>query len=347
MIQNPRNTAPRTEGIVYELNHHARFELFVDLDWLYTRPEYTLVHKQIFNEWLEEKVEIAAFFDPITRDVNFDFKLLDQVLDHPSYTYHLVVVTELVYDTLVFSMNTLKKVSAIWHVERDNSIRDFSIKKLCNLSDIGELMSEMKVKFSLTLSRCTRPFRKCTKHVELIQHMIRIFSDAKYCNITIEVADSSFKVHEAIIRRFKMLHEKQYDTTAHPCSDGTCSWVDHLSQDHTRKILYYLYTNELDDFSQLEVSELHDLSLKLNMNDMCLDCEKILQHRMVPENVAEILVFAYVCNNARLMSLTMKFIVDHEARVIVTPTFRQLLQSYPAVVIDVWKYINLHAMGFR
>lgn len=336
MTEDPENTPPYSEGTVYELNYHERFKFIKDLHWLHAQPVYTMIHQQILHQNLNESIEISAFYDPITRDVNIDFKFLSQVLNYPSYTYHVVIVPKLFFDHIVFDSNILKKVSAIWHVEKVDSIRHFSMKKLCNISKLPHLKNDMKVIFNVTLSRSTRPYMNCTKHETLINHLIEIFACGQYSNVTLDAGDASFEVHRSIVRRFATFCER-LNQACGLCSNVGCSFATHISPKYMKNLLYYIYTNELDIFSQMEVLELYNLALKLGIPELGLDCENILQHCMTPDNVSVILGFTFDNRLERMWAFAINFVFNHEVRVIVTPNFRKLLQSHPNMVIEVWK----------
>lgn len=164
---------------------------------------------------------------------------------------------------------------------------------------------------------------------ELRSHLRELLVSEEFSDIQFEVQGRIVKAHRNILtsrsEHFKtLLSELRPDRLARPIH------IENITFEGFRALIYYLYTNEIDGSTKLEiVGELVRVSDWYNLEDLKTTGNTFLQEYLSVENVIGLFVCASTIEPflEDIENMCLKFIAKNFQSLYIRPEFKQLSQN--------------------
>jgi hypothetical protein len=104
-----------------------------------------------------------------------------------------------------------------------------------------------------------------------------------------------------------------------------------------REFLHYLYTDQCSSIESLHLHAISLLSLAIlyEIESLLIDCEKSLLQKLSPVIACELLLFANTNNRIELMESIILYIIKHPKKVLLSDSFKCLLNRNPDLLLKV------------
>lgn len=162
-----------------------------------------------------------------------------------------------------------------------------------------------------------------------------LLENGKFSDLTIESEGKQFKVHKNILAARSPTFAKMFE-------DGTIEShktnykISKFKCKTTRKMLQFIYTEKVN-IEWDQAFELLIAAHEYQLHDLKFKCQEVLSENLQVGNAPHFHILAEDNDAKWLKEQTMNFIIANAREIIDTPGYKNLTESYPQLLDEIFK----------
>ncbi|GFU84712.1 TD and POZ domain-containing protein 3 [Trichonephila clavipes] len=317
----------------FSMNLNDRMEIQIKISLKDMDATYLAIHSFIrcrngcdidckkLEIWPDEGEEEMVYILPFTKQ---------HVLDHRN----LFLVSDVLWIFSKLSLQSLKQcvsytpvVSLACGNNKNKEIKVFDVKKIdLKITSPSNLIIPNSYVSNAEVSQLTSTS-------DLKEDFEHLYSKGILSDVTLRTESETFHAHKTILSARSPVFLAMFTTDM---KESIQDYVDvsDLENDTVRRMLLYVYTNNLEDLHWESAFKLYPAADKYQIVTLKKKCAYFLKQNLCPSNVCDVLSLADMHGDEGLKNAAQDHVLAHEKDVFSSQKWKEFAKTYSALALD-------------
>ncbi|KAK2718166.1 hypothetical protein QYM36_005470 [Artemia franciscana] len=159
-----------------------------------------------------------------------------------------------------------------------------------------------------------------------------LFENQRFSDVTLSVGGKEFQAHKAILAARSPVFAAMFE---HEMEERRCNRAN-VESVVFREMLSFVYTGKATCLDRM-ADDLLAAADKYALDRLKVMCEEAISLNLSVENVAEVLILAYLHSAERLKAQSIDFINTHATYVMETSDWKSMIQTHPHLIAEAFR----------